>query len=88
MKKTILVAAMTAALSLPAMAGTDYNLCFSKIDTDYDGKMTRAEFTEAFPDGDTDAFDKSDGDRNGTVSHEEWEEFKGTMGYEEGEHHS
>lgn len=86
MKKMLLVAAMLAALCVPAMAGTDYNLCFSKIDSDYDGEMTKAEFKEAFSSGDLAEFKAADGDKNGTVSHEEWEDFKANKGYEEGDH--
>lgn len=87
MKKAALVLLMLVGLCLPVVAGGDYNLCFSKIDSDYDGEMTRAEFSEAFPGGDPAVFTQADGDKSGTVSHEEWEEFKASQGYEEGEHH-
>lgn len=86
MKRTALVLLMLALLGLPAIAGTDYNLCFSKIDMDYDGEMTKAEFSDAFPEGSDSVFLAADTDKNGTVSHEEWEEYKESQGFEEGEH--
>ena len=87
MKKIALVLLMLGLLTLPALADTDYNVCFSKLDSDYDGEMTMAEFKDAFPGGDAAVFTLADGDKNGTVSHEEWEEYKASQGFEEGEHH-
>ncbi len=87
MKKVLLIALMIASLCLPAMAGTDYDLCFSKIDSDYNDEMTKAEFASAFPAGDVSVFNDADGDKNGTVSHDEWEDYKASQGIEEGEGH-
>lgn len=87
MKKTALTILMLITLALPVLAGTDYNVCFSKIDADYDGEMTKTEFNNAFPDGDQTVFSAADADGNGTVSHEEWEDYKADQGFEEGEHH-
>lgn len=78
---------LTLCLALPAFAGVDYNLCFNAIESDYDGEMTTEEFSAAFPDGDMSVFKSADTDGNGTVSHEEWEDFKAGQGFEEGEHH-
>lgn len=87
MKKTVLIMLMLLFLGLPVMAGTDYNVCFTKLDSDYDGEMTRAEFDSAFTGADATVFETADGDKNGTVSHDEWEEYKASQGFEEGEEH-
>lgn len=86
MKRTALVLCLLALLCLPTWA-TDYAICFTRIDADYDGEMTQAEFDQAFPGGDTAVFRTADSDQSGTVSHDEWEEFKSSQGFEEGDHH-
>ncbi len=86
MKRIIAIALLIAAFSLPAMAGTDYNICFMKIDSDYDGEITKSEFASAFPTGDTTIFNAADADKNGTISHDEWEDYKSSQGFEEGDH--
>jgi len=83
MKKTVITLMMLALLSLPAIAGTDYNVCFVKVDSDYDEEMTKAEFDETFPGGDAAVFETADADKNGTVGHDEWEEYKANQGFEE-----
>lgn len=88
MKKMLLIALMTTFLSLPAMAEIDYNLCFNSIDSDYDGEMSKAEFDAAFPGSEPAVFQAADSDKNGAVSHEEWEEYKASQGFEESEDHN
>ncbi|QJB55954.1 hypothetical protein [Pseudodesulfovibrio sp. zrk46] len=87
MKKLILSVAMLMAFALPAMAGTDYNVCFNSLDADGSDSVSRGEYLVAFPDADQTMFDKADADKDGALSHEEWEEFKESQGYEEGELH-
>lgn len=88
MKKLLFIILMTTFLAMPAMAEIEYNKCFNSIDTDYDGEMTKAEFETAFPGSASAVYQAADGDKNGTVSHEEWEDFKASQGLEEGEGHS
>lgn len=83
MKKLLFTLMVAALLCAPAWAGADYNRCFGTIDNDYDGEMTTTEFKTAFPDGKDAVFQQADGDKNGTVSHEEWEEFKSAQGFED-----
>lgn len=83
MKKLLFTLSFIALLCAPAWAGTDYNRCFGTIDSDYDGEMTTAEFKTAFPQGADAMFQQADADKNGTVSHEEWEDFKSSKGFED-----
>lgn len=85
MKRFVLIGAMLLAFTVPAMAGADYNVCFNSIDGDYDGELTTAEFDTAFPGGDAAVFQTADADKSGSVSHEEWEDYKQSQGFEEGE---
>lgn len=87
MKKCLIAMLMVVCFALPAVAGADYDACFNSIDSDYDGNMTKSEFLAAFPDGEEAVFVAADGDKDGVVSHEEWEDFKASKGFEEGEHH-
>lgn len=87
MKTTILALMICALVHLPALAGTNYNVCFSTLDADGDGSMAKSEFMIAFPHGDMAQFEAADSDRDGQVSHEEWEAFKADKGFEEGDHH-
>jgi len=87
MKRFVFTLLALVLLSLPAMANTDYNVCFSYLDADGDGSMTKSEFASTFSDGDMTVFEAADGDNDGMVSHEEWEEYKASQGFEEGEHH-
>lgn len=82
MKTAIITALLLALVCAPASAA-DYNRCFGTIDADYDGEMTRAEFTQAFPGGNETVFTAADTDGDTTVSHEEWEAFKASQGFEE-----
>jgi len=87
MKKVIFALMALAILSLPAMAGTDYNVCFSSLDADGDGSMSKTEFSDGFSDSDMSVFNTADSDTDGTVSHDEWEEYKATQGFEEDDLH-
>lgn len=84
MKKLLLALALACFLCQPAAARTNYNVCFNSLDADTDGSMSKGEFLVAFSDGDTAVFDQADRDRDGVVSHEEWEEYKASQGFEEG----
>lgn len=83
MKSIFLAAGLVMALALPAFGGTNYNVCFSTLDADGDGTMSKAEFMVAFSDGDTAVFDAVDSDSNGAVTHEEWEGFKHEQGFDD-----
>jgi len=83
MNRYILSLLLVGALCATALAETNYNVCFNSLDADYDGVMTKSEFMIAFPDGDTSAFETADADKNGDVSHEEWEAYKQSLGIEE-----
>lgn len=87
MKKSLIALLMVVAMSVPAFAGTDYNVCFSTLDADGDGAMSKSEFSSAFDKADEAVFTKADADKDGSVSHDEWEDFKASQGFEEGEHH-
>ena len=50
-------------------------------------EMTKAEFNDGFTDGDAAVFEAADADKNGTVGHDEWEDWKASQGYVEGEEH-
>ena len=45
--------------------------------------MTKSEFKEAFPDGDMAVYKAADGNKDGVVGHEEWEDYKASQGWEE-----
>lgn len=84
MQKIVFTLIILATLCLPAMADTNYNVCFSTLDADGDGNMSKGEFMVAFSDGDMGVFDMTDTDKDGMISHEEWEEYKAAQGFEEG----
>lgn len=83
MKKVFLAMAMVLMMCQPVVAETNYNVCFNSLDADYDGEMSKGEFMVAFPSGDLKVFEAADGDKSGTVSHEEWETYKESVGLEE-----
>ena len=82
MKKLLLAMGIVLMLCRPAVAGTNYNVCFNSLDADLDGVMSKSEFMVAFSGGDVAVFDKADKDGNGNVNHEEWESFKKSQGFE------
>ena len=81
----ILLLAMTLVFltSQPAMAGTNYNVCFNSLDADLDGVMSKSEFMIAFSSGDVAVFETADLDKDGGVNHTEWEMYKESQGFEE-----
>lgn len=83
MKKMMIAMALIGALCLPAMAETNYNVCFNSLDADYDGGVSKSEFMVVFPNGDIAVFEEADADKDGSVSHEEWEAWKESRGIEE-----
>lgn len=87
MKKLILALSLVMLMGLPAMGAPDYNVCFSKLDADYDGLLTKEEFQAAFSGGDMTVFETADADKDGAVSHEEWEEYKASQGWEDDDAH-
>jgi len=84
MKHLLMTICLMAALAMPAMADTNYDVCFSSLDIDGNGSISKSEFLIAFSDGDMGLFDEADGNEDGDVTHEEWEEFKAGKGFEEG----
>ncbi len=82
MKKIVVALLLSLLLAFPAMAGTDHDICFSALDENMDGEMSSAEFNAVFP-GDEAVFKAADADGSGSVSHDEWEEYKESQGFEE-----
>jgi Ca2+-binding EF-hand superfamily protein len=50
------------------------HICFSQIDKNQDGEATPEEISKYYP-KQKELFTKMDQDKNGTVSHEEYEEY-------------
>jgi len=71
-------------LVCPAMAQTNYNVCFNSLDVDVNGTMSKGEFLVAFSDGETSVFEQADADKNGAVSPQEWANYKESQGFEAG----
>ncbi|WP_319582386.1 EF-hand domain-containing protein [uncultured Pseudodesulfovibrio sp.] len=82
MKKLLFALAFALLFCQPVAAKTNYNVCFNSLDADVDGRMSKGEFLVAFSDGDTSVFDQADTDKDGLVSHEEWEAYKTSQGFE------
>jgi len=82
MKKLLFALAFALLFCQPVAAKTNYNVCFNSLDADVDGRMSKGEFLVAFSDGDTSVFDQADADKDGAVSHDEWETYKAVQGYE------
>ena len=83
MKKLLFALALVLLLCRPAIAGTNYNVCFNSLDADVDGIMSKSEFMVAFSGGDVAVFEAADADKDGGVNHEEWEAYKESRGFEE-----
>jgi Ca2+-binding EF-hand superfamily protein len=83
MRKILFAVALVLLLCRPAMAGTNYNVCFNSLDADQNGVMSKGEFLVAFSGGDVTVFEKADTDKDGAVDHEEWEAYKESQGFEE-----
>lgn len=84
MKQLLMTICLLAVMAMPALADTNYDVCFSSLDIDGDGSISKSEFLIAFSDGDMELFDEADVDEDGDVTHGEWEEFKAGKGFEEG----
>jgi hypothetical protein len=84
MKKLFFTLALFCLMCQPAAARTNYDVCFNSLDADVDGRMSKSEFLVAFSDGDTSVFEQADADKDGDVTHEEWEAYKEGQGFEEG----
>lgn len=85
MKKLLFAMAFVMLMCQPALANTNYNVCFGSLDADVNDSMSKSEFMVAFPDGDEAVFVTADADKDGAVSHEEWEDYKAAQGWEEDE---
>ncbi|BCS89322.1 hypothetical protein [Pseudodesulfovibrio sediminis] len=83
MKKLFFAMAFVSLMCLPAQANTNYNVCFSSLDADMDGSLSKSEFIVAFSDGDMAVFTAADTDEDNVVTHEEWEAYKQSQGWEE-----
>ena len=84
MRKLCVALALVWLMCQPAAAQTNYNVCFHSLDADVDGHMSKGEFLVAFSNGETSVFDQADTDRDGRVTHEEWEAYKASQGLVEG----
>lgn len=82
MKRYLFAMALVMALALPAFGETNYNVCFATLDADGDGVMSKTEFIVAFPNGDVAIFESIDEDKDGVITHEEWEIYKSAQGFE------
>lgn len=76
MKKILFVTALSLLAYLPAIAGTNYNVCFNSLDVDQNGVMSKSEFLVAFSSGDVAVFDTADTNKDGQVSRAEWEAYR------------
>ncbi|QGY39405.1 hypothetical protein GM415_04470 [Pseudodesulfovibrio cashew] len=83
MKKAFLALCLFAALCLPAQAEPNYNVCFFSLDADGNEAVSKGEFLVAFSDGDMTVFEAADQDKDGSVSHDEWESYKESKGFED-----
>ncbi len=79
-KKIILTITVLLLSSLLACAGTNYDVCFSSLDADGDGTMSKSEFMVVFFEGDTAVFNAADTNMDGGVDHDEWEAYKQSQG--------
>ncbi len=57
-----------------------YNVHFPDIDKNGDDTVSMDEFKAHFPEGDEKVFEAVDLDKNGSLTHEEWHEFKSAHG--------
>ena len=82
MKRLLLSGLMAVFFCAPALAGSEYNVCFFSMDRDGDGAVSAEEFRAAFPDG-GEVFGNADADGNTVLGHEEWEAYKESRGFED-----
>lgn len=59
----------------------DYSGHFGDMDTDGNGQVNWGEFKKYFPHAEENVFKDADGNKNGSVDHEEWHKFKEIQGY-------
>lgn len=64
-----------------------YMIHMGEIDKDGDDALTREEFQGRFPDADKSVYDAIDLNRNASISHDEWHEFKAAHGKGKDYHH-
>jgi len=83
MKKTVLILLVLAFMCQPVMAETDYNVCFSTLDSDGSGEVTESDLIAAFPGGGAAVFAAADTDKDGFLDHGEWEGWKENRGFED-----
>jgi hypothetical protein len=93
MRKAFAFLAVTAGLFLAIGCASDsrhhdghmpdpkgFNAHFADMDAGGDGKVSWEEFKSFFPQADKKVFTAIDLDRNGTLDHDEWHEFKKAHG--------
>jgi Ca2+-binding EF-hand superfamily protein len=66
---------------------TMFDRHFSDMDTDGDDTLSFTEFKQAFTSTDQQGFDRLDSDKNGSLSREEWHQFKAMHEGMGGMHH-
>lgn len=89
MKKILIIGLMfflAVALLTPAYSSDHgkkhhFNGHFGDLDTDGNDQLSWEEFKQNFPHADKATFKKIDTDNNGSIDHDEWHDFKATMGY-------
>jgi Ca2+-binding EF-hand superfamily protein len=64
-----------------------FNQDFSDMDTDGDDSLSYTEFKQVFPSTEQKGFDTLDTDKNGSLSREEWDQFKAMHQGMGGMHH-
>ena len=71
---------IAASMAVPGFAGEkghehdENHVCFVRIDADNNDKVTKQELAKFYPDK-ADLFEKIDQDKDGSVSHDEYEEY-------------
>lgn len=82
MRRMLLTGLLVGLFCLPALAGTDYNVCFFSMDSDGDEAVSAEEFRRAFPSGAA-IFKAAETNGDGVLSHDEWETYKESRGFED-----
>ena len=77
---------LSMALGAPGFCSScngesDYNGHFGDLDQDGDDQVTWKEFKAHFPQAEPKVFEEADKNRDKSIGHDEWHEFKAHRGY-------